>query len=77
MQTNFVVLLMALTATVMASPTALEASELVESAACHHPSSCGRFWSGKCEDYCDYRGFSHMSSSGCSWLAKKCCCKKA
>lgn len=43
---------------------------------CYHPSSCSRHWAGLCEDYCGRRGFSHMSSSGCGFLAKKCCCNR-
>jgi hypothetical protein len=77
MKINFLFLLTAMTATVMASPTDFEAGGLAERAVCHHPSSCGRFWSGKCEDYCGDRKFSHMSTSDCSWLAKRCCCKRA
>ncbi|KAG7145932.1 hypothetical protein HYQ46_005284 [Verticillium longisporum] len=38
---------------------------------CFHPSSCSAFWSGKCQDYCDTRGFSHMTGDGCGGLRKK------
>ncbi|GAB1318533.1 hypothetical protein MFIFM68171_08743 [Madurella fahalii] len=41
---------------------------------CFHPSSCSTTWGGKCEDYCDDRGFSHMTGEGCGWPSKKCCC---
>lgn len=43
---------------------------------CFHPSSCSSTWGGKCEDYCDKRGFSHMTGDDCSWPKKKCCCIK-
>jgi hypothetical protein len=43
---------------------------------CFHASQCATFWSGKCENHCGKRGFSHMSRDGCSTLKlqKKCCC---
>ncbi|KAM7183203.1 hypothetical protein V8F33_013730 [Rhypophila sp. PSN 637] len=43
---------------------------------CFHPSSCSKTWGGKCEDYCDKRGFSHMTGDNCGFLKKKCCCIK-
>jgi hypothetical protein len=46
---------------------------------CFFASQCATFWSGKCENHCGSRGFSHMSRDGCSKLklAQKCCCKVA
>ncbi|KAF9967672.1 hypothetical protein BGZ73_000460 [Actinomortierella ambigua] len=41
---------------------------------CFFPSHCSAFWSGKCENHCAHRGFSHMSKNGCGWLKKRCCC---
>jgi hypothetical protein len=45
---------------------------------CYFPSQCSAFWSGKCENHCGSRGFSHMSRDGCQWnpinLTQKCCC---
>lgn len=42
---------------------------------CYYPSKCDDDWAGKCEDYCkEHDGFSHMSSDGCGWFEKKCCC---
>ena len=49
---------------------------LVKRAACHKPSKCGVLWAGGCEAYCSPYKFSHMTSSGCPLLAKRCCCKK-
>ncbi|KAJ4985032.1 hypothetical protein SVAN01_09475 [Stagonosporopsis vannaccii] len=45
---------------------------------CFFPSQCSAFWSGKCENHCGSRGFSHMSRDGCKWnpinITQKCCC---
>ncbi|PKY06016.1 hypothetical protein P168DRAFT_133477 [Aspergillus campestris IBT 28561] len=48
---------------------------LVKRAACHKPSKCSVLWAGGCERYCLPHKFSHMTSSGCPMLAKRCCCK--
>ncbi|KAM5380114.1 hypothetical protein ACJZ2D_003761 [Fusarium nematophilum] len=66
-------------ASVMAAPS--EAADNVEprhvetQETCWNRSGCGRFWSGKCEDYCKPYKFSHMATTDCGWLAKRCCCK--
>lgn len=70
-------------ATAIASPapsTPEEARAVLEGGleqreTCWNRSSCGRFWSGKCEDYCKPYKFSHMAKTDCGWLAKRCCCK--
>ncbi|KAJ1334182.1 hypothetical protein MN608_04188 [Microdochium nivale] len=49
-------------------------AEVFERDNCFHPSSCSSTWSGKCEDYCGSRGFSHMTGEKCGWPSKRCCC---
>ena len=66
-------------ASVMAAPSE-EAANIkdrnVEAwAACWNRSGCSRNWSGNCEDYCKPYKFSHMATTDCNWLAKRCCCK--
>lgn len=80
MKTSFVVLLAAAAATVLAAPNPAADGYTAEDAIearqdnCFYPSGCARNWRGNCQDYCGTRKFSHMSSDGCPWLAKKCCC---
>lgn len=75
MKTTIFYVLTAL-AGVLAAPAEQAARDDAAIAAdnCFHPSSCSTTWGGKCEEYCSTRGFSHMSSDGCGWFAKKCCC---
>ncbi|KAM6516760.1 hypothetical protein FALCPG4_014933 [Fusarium falciforme] len=64
---------------VMAAPSEavdnVEPRDIEGRATCWNRSSCGRAWSGKCEDYCKPYKFSHMAKTDCGWLAKRCCCK--
>ncbi|KAK2468717.1 hypothetical protein H9L39_17310 [Fusarium oxysporum f. sp. albedinis] len=62
-------------ASVMAASSHVQEPALEARAACWNRSSCGRAWSGKCEDYCKPYKFSHMATTDCGWLAKRCCCK--
>ncbi|KAF9167216.1 hypothetical protein DFQ26_005329 [Actinomortierella ambigua] len=41
---------------------------------CFYPSHCSATWSGKCENHCAHRGFSHMSGDDCGLFEKRCCC---
>ncbi|KAJ5101339.1 hypothetical protein NUU61_003561 [Penicillium alfredii] len=82
MKTN-ILLLLTLAAGIMAAPAEdadanadVHTNDLSQRGSCYHPSSCGRAWAGKCEDYCGSRGFSHMTGDGCGFLAKKCCCSR-
>ncbi|KAF9890095.1 hypothetical protein FE257_006256 [Aspergillus nanangensis] len=61
MKFNLLVLLATATAGVFANPENSKRDDI-----CHKPSSCSKFWSGKCEQYCDPYKFSHMSSDGCT-----------
>ncbi|CRK48267.1 hypothetical protein BN1723_016848 [Verticillium longisporum] len=74
MKTSFAVILTTLTAVLAAPQLAADAPIEARQDNCFHPSSCSAFWSGKCQDYCDTRGFSHMTGDGCGGLRKKCCC---
>ncbi|PVH86446.1 hypothetical protein DL98DRAFT_582402 [Cadophora sp. DSE1049] len=85
MKTNFLVYITAIMAsTAIAAPAALETetrdvAEVAADAAlladnCFHRSSCSVSWAGKGEEYCDWRGFSHMTGDGCGWLKKAVCC---
>lgn len=74
-------LIATLAATAFAAPRAsgdMEADVEVRADNCFFPSQCSAFWSGKCENHCGSRGFSHMSRDGCQWnpinLTQKCCC---
>ncbi|KAH7121702.1 hypothetical protein EDB81DRAFT_891261 [Dactylonectria macrodidyma] len=54
-------------ASVMAAPSDVQEPALEARAACWNRSSCGRAWSGKCEDYCKPYKFSHMATTDCGW----------
>ncbi|KAF9157418.1 hypothetical protein DFQ27_008778, partial [Actinomortierella ambigua] len=41
---------------------------------CYFKSHCSMSWSGKCQNHCGKRKFSHMSKNGCGWFEKRCCC---
>ena len=79
---KLILLIATLAATALAAPRA--SGDMVSEADiearpdnCFHPSRCDAFWfNDKCKDYCDKRGFSHMSGDGCGWFTKKCCCIK-
>jgi hypothetical protein len=70
---------LALAASASAAPKAEVAKGgAVVDAVCYHGSYCSTGWRGQCEKYCqDNGGFAFMSSSGCWFFAKKCCCNKA
>ncbi|KAH7039658.1 uncharacterized protein B0I36DRAFT_357058 [Microdochium trichocladiopsis] len=81
MKTSFATLitsaLAATTSMVTAAPsgsTGTGTDTIAERDNCFYPSSCSSTWSGKCEDYCGTRGFSHMTGEDCEWPSKKCCC---
>ncbi|KAJ5161848.1 hypothetical protein N7492_007240 [Penicillium capsulatum] len=76
MKTTFFLVLAGLAANAVAVPTENAQNEALDkrTGSCFHPSSCSVTWSGKCEDYCGKRGFSHMTGDGCSGLSEKCCC---
>ncbi|KAK3830170.1 MAG: hypothetical protein JOS17DRAFT_747168 [Linnemannia elongata] len=69
---------LALAASAFAAPQAevVSGGDVQIEEVCRHPSKCASNWSGLCEDYCGDRGFSHMSSNGCIWFSKKCCCHR-
>jgi hypothetical protein len=74
-------LLATFAATALAAPRAsgeMDADVETRADNCYFPSHCSAFWSGKCENHCGSRGFSHMSRDGCQWnpinLTQKCCC---
>jgi hypothetical protein len=77
-----ILLLSAVVAGALAAPAAdqsapIDALEQLEArGSCWNRSSCARFWSGKCEDYCHPYKFDNMQKTDCGWLAKRCCCKK-
>jgi len=75
MKANFFLILATVTAGVLATPEA-GADNILEarSGTCHKPSSCSKFWAGKCEQYCDPYKFSHMTDDGCDFWAQRCCC---
>ncbi|KAF7585290.1 hypothetical protein BBP40_011310 [Aspergillus hancockii] len=75
MKTNFLLILATVTSGVFANPEAnLDINLAARSGTCHKPSSCSKFWAGKCEQYCAPYKFSHMTDDGCNTLAQKCCC---
>lgn len=75
MKTNFLFILATITAGVFANPEAsLDDSLTARSGTCHKPSSCSKFWAGRCEQYCAPYKFSHMTDDGCHMWAQKCCC---
>ncbi|GAB1195514.1 hypothetical protein APSETT444_004775 [Aspergillus pseudonomiae] len=65
MKTNFLLVLATVAAGVLAHPEAnLENNLAARSGTCHKPSSCSKFWAGKCEQYCAPYKFSHMTDDG-------------
>ncbi|KAJ1710265.1 hypothetical protein NYO67_7561 [Aspergillus flavus] len=63
MKTNFLHVLATVAAGVLAHPEAnLENNFAARSGTCHKPSSCSKFWAGKCEQYCAPYKFSHLTS---------------
>ncbi|KNG89696.1 hypothetical protein ANOM_002343 [Aspergillus nomiae NRRL 13137] len=75
MKTNFLLVLATVAAGVLAHPEAnIENNLAARSGTCHKPSSCSKFWAGKCEQYCAPYKFSHMTDDGCYMFAQKCCC---
>ncbi|KAF7616937.1 hypothetical protein F9C07_6542 [Aspergillus flavus] len=75
MKANFLLVLATVAAGVLAHPEAnVENNLAARSGTCHKPSSCSKFWAGKCEQYCAPYKFSHLTSDGCYMLAEKCCC---
>ncbi|KAJ5755311.1 hypothetical protein N7533_004854 [Penicillium manginii] len=75
MKANLIYILAIFTAGVFATPKPSLGNTLgARSGTCHKPSSCSKFWAGKCEQYCEPYKFSHMTSDGCHTFAQKCCC---
>ncbi|PKY05142.1 hypothetical protein P168DRAFT_281476 [Aspergillus campestris IBT 28561] len=73
MKTNFLIVLATAAASVLANPAAnLDGNLAARSGTCHKPSSCSKFWAGKCEQYCDPYKFSHMTGDGCNRLPPGC-----
>ncbi|KAE8138617.1 hypothetical protein BDV38DRAFT_281920 [Aspergillus pseudotamarii] len=71
MKTNFFLIIAAVAAGVLAHPEAnIENNLAARSGTCHKPSSCSKFWAGKCEQYCAPYKFSHMTDDGCHTLAQ-------
>ncbi len=63
-----------LAATAFAAPAPGEAALEARQDNCFFASECSTLWSGKCDNHCGPRGFSHMTGDKCTWPSKKCCC---